>query len=89
MAWHYRRGFGFDVGFTDHLYTQLQITSNYNAIANLHTLQITTTPTKPFPAYCIFTSRFLVTACNSGNSSASAMAAPYQRLIFSQILVHN
>jgi hypothetical protein len=35
------RGFGLDIGLTDHLYTQLVRTSNYSAIANLHILQIT------------------------------------------------
>jgi hypothetical protein len=38
----YRRGFGLDVGFTDHLYTRLGTTSNYSATANLHNSQITT-----------------------------------------------
>jgi hypothetical protein len=37
-------------GFIDHLYTPLGNTSNYSAIADLHTLQITTAPAKPFPA---------------------------------------
>jgi hypothetical protein len=32
------------IGFIDHLYTPLGITSNYSAIANLHTLQFTVTP---------------------------------------------
>jgi hypothetical protein len=35
-------------GFIDHLYTSLGTTSNYNAIYNLNTLQITTAPAKPF-----------------------------------------
>jgi hypothetical protein len=34
--------------FVDHLYTPLGTTSNYRAIANLQSLQITTTPAKPF-----------------------------------------
>jgi hypothetical protein len=37
-----RRRFGLGIGFIDHLYTQLGTTSNYSAIANLHTSQITT-----------------------------------------------
>jgi hypothetical protein len=41
-------GMGLVNGFTDHLYTPLGTTSNYSAIANLHTLQITTAPPKPF-----------------------------------------
>jgi hypothetical protein len=43
----------------------IHTTRNYkhlNVIANLHTLQITTAPAKPFPAYCVFTSRSLATA---------------------------
>jgi hypothetical protein len=63
--------FGLANGFIDHLYTQLGTTSNYSATANLHTLQITTAIAKPFPACCIFTSRSLTTASNSGDSSAS------------------
>jgi hypothetical protein len=31
-----------------HLYTPLETTTNYNAIADLHTLQITAAPAKPF-----------------------------------------
>jgi hypothetical protein len=42
---NYRRDFGFDIRFTEHLYTQLVITLNYSAIANFHTLQITITHT--------------------------------------------
>jgi hypothetical protein len=39
-------GYGFVNGFTDHLYSELQV--NYSAIINLHTLQITTAPAKHF-----------------------------------------
>jgi hypothetical protein len=68
----YRRGFGFDIGFIHHLFTQLGTTSNYSTILNLHTLQITTAHAKSFPACCVFTSRSLVTAPNSGDSSVFA-----------------
>jgi hypothetical protein len=68
-----RRGFGLDIGFIDHLYTQLVSTSNYTAIADLSTLQITTADAKSFPDCCVFTSRSLVTTSNSGDSSASAL----------------
>jgi hypothetical protein len=36
-----RRNFGLEIEFTDHFKTQLVITLNYSAIANIHTLQIT------------------------------------------------
>jgi hypothetical protein len=57
-------------GIIDNLYTQLETTNSYSATANLPTLQITTTTSKPFPAY-VFFSRFLVMASNSGDSSTS------------------
>jgi hypothetical protein len=44
---HYT-GYGFFSGFIDHLYTPLGIASSYSAIADLHTLKITTAPSKPF-----------------------------------------
>jgi hypothetical protein len=40
--WDSRRGFWLDIGFIHHLHTHLRTTLNYSAIANLHTLQITT-----------------------------------------------
>jgi hypothetical protein len=40
-----QRGFWLDIGFIDHFNTQLVITFNYIAIADLHTLQITVTHT--------------------------------------------
>jgi hypothetical protein len=58
-------------GFIDHSFIPLGTTSNYSAIANLHTLQIATAPAKLFPTCCVFISRSLTTASNSGNSSAS------------------
>jgi hypothetical protein len=57
-------------GFIDHMYTTLGTTGSYRAIADLHTLQITTALSKLFPACCV-TSRSLTTASNSGYSSAS------------------
>jgi hypothetical protein len=48
--------------------------SNYNAIANLHTLRIPTAHAKSFPACCVFTSLcridLIVLNCLSYNSSA-------------------
>jgi hypothetical protein len=52
---NYRRGFILDIGFIDHFYTRLGITSNYRATANLQNSEITTAPAKPFPACCVFT----------------------------------
>jgi hypothetical protein len=58
---------GIWIGFIDHLYTPLGSTSNYSAIANLHTLQITAAFFQP----AISNSRFIATASNNGDSSAS------------------
>jgi hypothetical protein len=68
-----RRGFELDIGFIDHLYTRLGTTRNYSVTANLYNSQITTAPAKHFPACYVFTSRSLVTASNSGDSSVSAL----------------
>jgi hypothetical protein len=51
--------------FINHFITRLGTTSNYSAIASLHTLQITAENTKSSSACNIFTSRLLVTASNS------------------------
>jgi hypothetical protein len=64
------RRFGLVIGFIEHL--QLVIISNYSAIANLHTLQITRAQAKPQSA---FTVRFRVTDLNNGNSSASVLTS--------------
>jgi hypothetical protein len=74
-------GVGLDIGFIDHLYTRLGTTSNYSATANLHNLQIRA---KHFPACWLFTSRFLVTASNSGDSSAS-----HAQVLYSHTPVQN
>jgi hypothetical protein len=62
-------------GFTDHLhgYKALGTTSNYSATANIYTLQITAENTTSSPACRVFDSRFIATASNSGNSSASCV----------------
>jgi hypothetical protein len=62
--------FGLVTRYIDHLYTRLGTTSTYSATAN-HNSQITTRSTKHFPACCVFTSRSLATASNSGDPSAS------------------
>jgi hypothetical protein len=41
-----RRDFGLEVGFINHFNTRLVITINYSAIADIHTLQITTAHAK-------------------------------------------
>jgi hypothetical protein len=66
-----RPGFGLEILFIDHL--QIVTTSNYIAITNFHTLQITTAHAKSFQS--LVTSRSLVTASNSGDSSASALTS--------------
>jgi hypothetical protein len=78
LRWYYHEYVWLQTGFwtgdwIDHFTTRLGTTSNYSATANLHTLQINTAPVKSFPACCAFTSRSLVMASNSGDSSASAL----------------
>jgi hypothetical protein len=65
--------FGLDIGFIDLLYTRLRTRTNYSAIANLHNSQITIAFTNPFPVCYLFNSCSLITASNSGNSSASVL----------------
>jgi hypothetical protein len=66
-----RRGFGLDIGFIDHFNTQLLMTLNHSAIANSHTLQITSAQKLVLSV----TRRCLITASNSGDSSASALTS--------------
>jgi hypothetical protein len=61
-------GFGLVTGLTDLL--QIVTTSNYTAIANLHTLQITTAHANPSQS---FTSRFPVMNLSNGDSSVSVL----------------
>jgi hypothetical protein len=68
-----RRDFGLDFRFIDHLYMRMGTIINHSATANLHNSQITAVPGKPFPVCYVFTSRCLVTAYNSGDSSFSAL----------------
>jgi hypothetical protein len=70
FEWLYT-GFGLETGLIDHFNTQLLTTLNYSAIADLHTLQITTEHTKYFqPAV---TSRFTATDLNNGDYSAAVL----------------
>jgi archaellum component FlaF (FlaF/FlaG flagellin family) len=57
--------------FIDHLYTRLGTTSDYRAIADLRTLEITRAHTKSSQSSS--TSHFLVTASNNGDSSVSVL----------------
>jgi hypothetical protein len=51
-------GFELVTGFIDHFNTWFGTTSNCSTIANLRGLQITTAPSKPFPACSFFTRRY-------------------------------
>jgi hypothetical protein len=53
------------------IYSQLVTTSNYSAIASLHSLKMTRAHGKYFPTCSVCPSRFLVTASSTGDSSAS------------------
>jgi hypothetical protein len=72
----YRRGFGLEIEFIDHL--QVVIICNYNIIANFHILQITTAHAKSF--HSDVTSRFPVTGLNNGDSSAAPNKSSLHRL---------
>jgi hypothetical protein len=61
-------------------YTRFICTSNYSAAINFYNSQTTTATAKSFPACCVFTSRFLVTASNNGNSTASALKSSLHSL---------
>jgi hypothetical protein len=56
-----RRGFGLEIGFTDHL--QVVTTNNYNTIANLHTpnITVTTAHIKSFQSSLIFSWQRILT----------------------------
>jgi hypothetical protein len=80
----YRRRIDWILDLRTQLYTQLGTTSNCSIIANLHTLEITVTLAKPFPACSVLTSRSVATAFSSGDSSASS-----SQLLSSQPPVQN
>jgi hypothetical protein len=62
-----RRGLDWILNLLEHFTTRLGTRNNYSAIANLHTLQLTTEHDK-FSACSVFSSRSLVTASNNGDS---------------------
>jgi hypothetical protein len=68
-------GFGLMMGFSDHFITLVVSTSNYNVIANLHTLQFATTYPQPPHSVTVAFSRFLVTASNNGDYSVSVLVS--------------
>jgi hypothetical protein len=55
------------IRFVEHIYTQLVTTSNYNAVADLHALQITTAHAK-LQSFVVFPSHCLVTSLSDGDS---------------------
>jgi hypothetical protein len=64
-------------------------TSYYNALANLHTLQINTTHAMSFSVNCVVNSRSLATASNSGGFSASrAHVLTFRRIFRNWTLVN-
>jgi hypothetical protein len=69
-----RCGFELEIGFINHL--QVVNTSNYNIIANSHNFTNHYCIREIFYGCCDFTSHFLVTASNSGDSSASVITEP-------------
>jgi hypothetical protein len=74
----YSTGFGLVIGFIAHFNTLLVTTLDYNAIADLHTLQTTVVHAKSFQS--AFTSRFLITDLNSGNSSTAPTKSSHHKL---------
>jgi hypothetical protein len=81
----YRRGLGLEIGFIDQFNTWLVTTLNYSAIADLYTSQITTAHAKSFPACRVFTSRSLVTAYNSGDSSTTPTKSCLHQLNYNSL----
>jgi hypothetical protein len=71
----YRWGFGLEIGFIDHFNTRLMTTLNYSAIADFHTLQITTAHAKSFQSVVSAP----VTALNSGDFSTALTESSLHR----------
>jgi hypothetical protein len=67
----YRRGFGSEIRFIEHFNKRPVTTLNYSAIANFHTLKNTTAQAKAFQYGAVSTSRSLITASNSADSSTA------------------
>jgi hypothetical protein len=67
----YRQGFDWWPDLLNTYIHNSQLQVNYSIIANLHTLQITRAHAKS--SQSAFTSRFLITDLNNGDSSASVL----------------
>jgi hypothetical protein len=67
----YRRGLDWRSDLSTTFNTYLVSTFNYNAIADFHTLQIIIAHAHVFLVSCVFISRSLVMASNSGDSSTA------------------
>jgi hypothetical protein len=57
--------------FIGHLYTPMETTINYSAIANLYNSRITTAPAKPFPSLLYLHQPFPCNFFSSGDPDAS------------------
>jgi hypothetical protein len=66
-----QQGFGLGIGFID--YFNIQLVTKNDAVTELNTLQITRAHAKS--SQSAFTSRFLVTDINNGDSSASVLTS--------------
>jgi hypothetical protein len=67
-----RRGFGLDIGSTDHF--QVVTTNNYNTITDFHTSPITPAHAKSLQS--TFTNRFLATDFNTVTISFTELHTP-------------
>jgi hypothetical protein len=81
----YRWGFGFEIGFVDHFNTRIVITFNYSATADFHTLQIAAAHAKSFQSAAVSTSRSLVKASNSGDSSTAHTKSSLHRFLYNSL----
>jgi hypothetical protein len=75
----HRRGFGLEIGLIDHFHTRHVNTLNYSAIADIHTLKITTAHVKSFQS--AFSSRFPVTDLNNGDLSTALSKSSFHIFI--------
>jgi hypothetical protein len=81
-------GFGLETGFIYHFNIQLVTTFNYSAIADFHSLQITTAHTKSFQS-AVFSSCSLATASNNRDSSTAPIKFTLHRLPYNFLPTHS